>query len=70
VTAEAFIINEKNNGPEINNMDKHPSTKSESLHFVTIPEMIAILYLRTSLTNSCISKRYLQKGNHLLVRSN
>ena len=49
MTAEAFIISEKTNEVERSNTEKHPRTKIKDLRFVIIPELIAILYLRTSL---------------------
>jgi hypothetical protein len=57
VTAEAFIVSEKTNEVERSNIEKHPRTKSENLRFVIIPEIIAVLYLRTSLRYFCISKK-------------
>lgn len=49
VTAEAFIINEKNNEPEINKIEKHPSTKNVVEPLVIISKIIMILYLKTFL---------------------
>jgi hypothetical protein len=63
VTAEAFIINEKNNEPEINNMEKHPSTKNLVEPLVIISKIIMILYLKTFLVYFFTSKKRFHKGH-------